>query len=154
MAAVAAVVARPAITPVTSPAVVAIPDTGNLIEIFPFVEGSGNILVNFPLATSPKIVGSSLSKLKEFTPSTLQSTAWIDAVCTDSPALRLGGDLPTETLEDYLLRNMRLLPSYSESIADVYLTATVNIFVNNAYNPASASLQFDTIRDTTANGGS
>ena len=99
---VAAVLPVPAITAVSSPAVVALPDQQNTVMIDQTVTGVIGITVKFPRNTGVGIVGSQAKRVKEFTPSTLQAPTWIDSKGNNSPIYALGGDLVTETLEDYL----------------------------------------------------
>ena len=118
---VAAVLPVPAITAVSSPAVVALPDQQNTVMIDRTVTGVIGITVKFPRNAGVAIVGSQAKRVKEFTSSTLQSSAWIDSIGANASIYALGGDLPTETLEEYLYRNIKLLPSHTEKIGRAHV---------------------------------
>ena len=149
-----AVLPVPAITAVSSPAVVALPDQQNTVMIDRTVPGVIGITVKFPRNTGVGIVGSQAKRIKEFTPSTLQASAWIDGICSNGAIYALGGDLPTETLEEYLYRNIKLLPSHTETIIGGDLVCTATIYTTNVFNPSADSIQLDYIRDEPANSGS
>ena len=108
---VPAIVGVPAVAALNSPAVVAIAGTANLITI---TKDPDNLFiaisVDFPVSTSPRIVGSTIKKVDQFTPATLQATAWLGTKPTTPGSQALGGDIATETLEQYLDRNMLLCP--------------------------------------------
>lgn len=157
----AAIVAVPAVTALTSPAVIAIPEQSGAIKIDKSVAGQITINVKLPLCEGVGIVGSNLEKIKEFTPSALQATAFLQPGTGNSPVLNLGGDIAAETLEDYLYRNIKLC-NHTENLSiaeneegDVRRTLELNVtlYTANGFDVNSNLLQLGQIRNV-ANPGS
>lgn len=153
----AAVVGVPAVLPVaaivavSSPAVVALPGQENAVTITPnLAANSITITVKFPRNAGVGIVGGAKT-IKEFTPSTLQATAWVGDRATGTAPI-LAGDLATETLEAYLYRNMKLLPQTTEVKAEDSITVSTVLYLASGYSGTSDSLQFDKIKNSASAG--
>jgi hypothetical protein len=142
-----------AVTAVTSPAVTAIKGYEDAIEITKTLTEL-TVTAELPVYSGVGVVGSSLLKIGEITPSALQANAWVDtkafegSLCNSPDA-----DLATDTLEQMLYRNALLCTNtITDIIRDVNgvnipcKRLVITLYPDTGFDINSASAQLDKVK--------